>query len=99
MTITEATDKVKALTENHAGKLNATVKFSFSDGGNIFLDDTKSPTVVSNEDETAECTLIMGLDDFGKLMSGDLNPMMAFMTGKMKVEGDKGIAMKMSGMF
>ena len=98
MTLAEATDKVKALTENHAGKLKATVNFVFTEGA-IHMDDTVSPTAVSNDIKDAECTLRMELDDFDKLMSGDLNPMMAFMTGKMKVEGDKAIAMKMSGMF
>lgn len=98
MTLADATDKVQTLTENHAGKLKATVKFVFPEGS-IHLDDTVSPTAVTNEDKDAECILKMDLGDFFKLMAGDLNPMMAFMTGKMKVEGDKAIAMKMSGMF
>jgi putative sterol carrier protein len=33
------------------------------------------------------------------MMGGELNPMMAFMTGKMKIDGDKGVAMKLAGLF
>ncbi|MDW3197571.1 MAG: SCP2 sterol-binding domain-containing protein [Cytophagales bacterium] len=98
MSLADATDKVKALTENHGGKLKSKVKFSFPEGA-IHLDDTVEPTSVTNEDQDADCTIVIQLDDFDKLMSGDLNPMMAFMTGKMKVEGDKAIAMKLSSMF
>lgn len=98
MNLAEATDQVKALTDNHGGKLKSTVKFSFSEGA-IHLDDTVAPTSVTNEDKEAECIISINLDDFEKLMSGDLNPMMAFMTGKMKVDGDKAIAMKLSSMF
>ena len=98
MTLAEATGSVEKIASNHAGKLNSTVKFDLGEGI-IHLDDTVSPTTITNEDKSAECTIKIDLDNFEKLMSGDLNPMMAFMTGKMKVEGDKGIAMKMSGMF
>jgi putative sterol carrier protein len=38
-------------------------------------------------------------EDFLKLVSGDLNPMMAAMTGKLKLTGDMGFAMKLSSLF
>jgi putative sterol carrier protein len=98
MTIEEATGNVKNLAANHGGKLNARTNFQF-DEGIIHLDDTQSPTLVSNENLPADCTLKMSLKNFEKILSGDLNPMMAFMTGKMKIEGDKGIAMKLSSFF
>lgn len=98
MTISEATDKVSKMAENGSGKLRAKINFKF-DEGLIHLDDTTSPTVVSNEAKEADCTLIISLDNFEKLLSGDLNPMMAFMGGKMKIEGDKGVAMKLASLF
>ena len=36
----------------------------------------------------------MTTEDFQALSSGSLNPMMAFMTGKVKVEGDLNSVMK-----
>ena len=37
----------------------------------------------------------VSLDDFTAMMKGELNPMNAFMSGKMKVKGDMGVAMKL----
>lgn len=98
MTFEEATEKVTTIAKDHGGKLKAKTNFKF-DEGVIHLDDTQSPTLVSNEELAADCTLRMTLSSFEKILSGDMNPMMAFMTGKMKVEGDKGIAMKLSSLF
>jgi putative sterol carrier protein len=36
----------------------------------------------------------MDADDFAKMSSGDINPMMAFMSGKIKVDGDLNSVMK-----
>jgi len=37
--------------------------------------------------------------DFLSIVKGESNPMQAFMSGKLKVSGDMGLAMKMIGMF
>lgn len=86
------------MAENNGGKVNAVINFKF-DEGVIHLDDTTSPTLVSNEEKNAACTIKMTLANFEKLMTGNLNPMMAFMAGKMKIEGDKGVAMKLAALF
>jgi putative sterol carrier protein len=98
MTIEEATSKVNDMATSHGGKLKSKVNFKF-DEGIIHLDDTSSPTLVSNEEKPADCTIKISLDNFDKMLSGDMNPMMAFMTGKMKIDGDKGVAMKLAGLF
>lgn len=98
MTLDEATQKVAKLAENNGGKVKAIINFKF-DEGSIHLDDTVSPTLVSNEEKNAACTIKLTLSNFEKLMDGSLNPMMAFMAGKMKIEGDKGVAMKLSSLF
>lgn len=98
MTLEEATQKVSKMAENNGGKVNAIINFKF-DEGVIHLDDTVSPTIVSNEEKNAACTIKMSLSNFEKLMSGSLNPMMAFMAGKMKIDGDKGVAMKLASLF
>ena len=51
---------------------------------------------VSTADSDADCTIKISLDDFESLVAGDLNPTMAFMTGKIKVEGDMSVAMALS---
>ncbi len=98
MNLEEATQKVSKMAENNAGKVNAVINFKF-DEGLIHLDDTVTPTLVSNEEKNAACTIKMSLSNFEKLMTGNLNPMMAFMAGKMKIDGDKGVAMKLASLF
>ena len=98
MNLDEATQKVARMAENNGGKVNAIINFKF-DEGVIHLDDTVTPTVVSNEEKNAACTIKMSIDNFEKLMTGNLNPMMAFMAGKMKIDGDKGVAMKLASLF
>ncbi len=98
MTFDEATEKIKSMASNHQGKFGAKANFQF-DEGIIHLDDTTDPTTVATEELPADCTFRMSLDNLEKIMSGDLNPMMAFMTGKLKIDGDKGVAMKLSSLF
>jgi putative sterol carrier protein len=44
-------------------------------------------------------TLTMGAQDWLDMVSGRLNGQMAFMSGKLKIKGDMGLAMKLAGMF
>lgn len=98
MTLEEATVQIREIAKVKGGALNSIVKFKFDDGV-ILLDDKQSPTVVTNEDSNADCTIKMKLRNFEKLISGKQNAMVAFMTGKLKVDGDMNIAMKLSSLF
>lgn len=77
-----------------ASPLGNTLKFNLGDSV-IFLDGSGDTNVVSTEDKDADCTVSVSQEDMEALMSGDLNPMMAFMGGKIKVDGDMGVAMKL----
>jgi putative sterol carrier protein len=46
----------------------------------------------------AKCTLQLSDESFLKLVQGALNPTMAFMTGKLKIQGDLGQAMKLQSL-
>lgn len=47
----------------------------------------------------ADTTISTSGDTFEKIASGDQNPMTAYMTGKLKVKGDMGAAMKLQKLF
>ena len=94
MNLQEATQAVKAKVGTDSG-LGATVKFAL-DEGVIYLDGKTIPNVVSNEDKDAECTIRVTLENFTKMLAGDLDATLAFMTGRLKVEGNMGVAMKLS---
>jgi len=63
--------------------------------GNIYIDGMQSPPSVSNDDKAADCTIKMSFGDLVDLVGGKLDGMSAFMTGKLKIEGDMGVAMKL----
>ncbi|SLN29399.1 SCP2 sterol-binding domain-containing protein [Oceanibacterium hippocampi] len=77
--------------------LDATIKFDFGDDGIVFVDGASSPNKVSNEDLDADCTIRMSKDDFESMVAGDLDATTAFMMGKLKIEGNMGLAMKLQG--
>jgi len=98
MTLEETTTKVQELATKKTGAIGSKIKFQF-DEGVIYLDDTITPNTVTNADDYADCTVRVSLSNFNKLMSGDMNAMGAFMMGKIKVDGDMSIAMKLSNLF
>ncbi|MCB0036529.1 MAG: SCP2 sterol-binding domain-containing protein [Anaerolineales bacterium] len=79
--------------------VTATVQFDLGDEQHYLALENGS---ISHEEGTAEnpdATITMTADDFKALTSGDLNPMTAFMSGKIKVKGDMGIVMKLQSVF
>jgi putative sterol carrier protein len=43
----------------------------------------------------ADCTLRSSEESFERIVSGELNPTSAYMTGKLKIKGDMGAAMRL----
>ncbi|MEZ4910842.1 MAG: SCP2 sterol-binding domain-containing protein [Saprospiraceae bacterium] len=96
MTFDSIYDAVKTQAANLA-PFGAKLKFDL-DGNIIFIDGTGTENVVSNANDEAACTISTDMDSFIKLKNGDLNPMMAVMTGKVKIKGDMGLAMKLQSL-
>ena len=81
-------------------ELNHSILFDLGDDGKILLDTTGGDVKItpSPENENAETTLVLSGENLVKLINGDLNPMVAFTLGKLKVFGSKGIALKLSSL-
>jgi putative sterol carrier protein len=75
------------------------VRFDLTDGGSILLDATGGQVDLSTA-EGAEADTVMKLssDNLMKLVEGKLSPMIAFSTGRLKVQGSQGVAMKLAGL-
>ena len=76
--------------------LGGTIKFDLGEAGSLFIDGNGGGnTVTAHKDEPAACTITMTADDFKELIHGRLQPTSAFMQGRMRVDGDMFLAMKL----
>lgn len=85
-----------------AAGVDMTLVFSLSgsNGGDWTINIANGAVdVQEGKAENPSATINMDGDDYVKMMSGDLNPMMAFMSGKVKVDGDLNSVMKMQSIF
>jgi putative sterol carrier protein len=71
------------------------VKLDFGGDGVILLDGAASQ--VSEEDGDADTTIKVSWEDWQSMAAGQLDGMTAFMTGKLRIEGDMSNAMQLQG--
>lgn len=69
-------------------------KFRIEGEGSIVIDGSG----VHASDAETDVTLTADTDTFKGILSGDINPTSAFMTGKLSVDGDMGTAMKLGAL-
>ena len=74
---------------------DGSAKFSIEGEGSVIVDTNGARA----SDDEAEVTLIATADVFQDIMAGDLDPTSAFMSGKLRIEGDMGTAMRLSSLF
>ena len=68
-----------------------TAKFVIEDEGSILLDGDGARA----SDDDADVTMTADADTFKSILEGDLNPTAAFMSGRLKIDGDMGAAMRL----
>ena len=90
MSIQDVADKMRSRVESSG--FDRSVKFDTGGDGVIVIDGQS----ISTSDAAADCTIKLSLEDLEALIAGELNPTAAFMTGKVKVEGDMSVAMALS---
>ena len=98
MTLAALTEAVRARIAA-AEPLNARVKFDLGADGLIVVDATGREPRAGNADAPADTTLTMSAEVLRRLLDGTLDPTLAYMTGKLKVEGSMGVALKLTSMF
>jgi putative sterol carrier protein len=85
-----------------AKDINATVQFDLTgEGGDQYYVVVANGTVNTGKGtaENPTATIHMSADDYKAMVAGELNPVTAFMTQKIKVEGDLNTVMKFQGLF
>ena len=90
------------LQADKAAGTNMSLLFDLSgDGGGQYFVDIHDGQLNVTEGASSvapSATVKMSAEDFTAMSSGSLNPMMAFMTGKIKVDGDLNSVMKFQSM-
>src|SRR2546421_12102782 len=79
--------------------MNASYLFDIEGAGRwaVQVDDGK--VTVTDGGESADCTIETTEETFERIVAGELNPTSAYMTGKLKIKGDMGAAMKLQKLF
>ena len=85
------THAIAALSRRMPNGFDGTAKFEIKGEGSIMVDGEG----VREGDDDADVTMIASAETFQGIMEGDVNPAMAFMSGKLKIEGNMGMAMKL----
>jgi len=100
MTVREFFDTLesRADTSKTAGMTNSYL-FDIEGAGKwtVSVDDGKVSVAEGGED--ADAVITTSEATFEKIVSGEQNPTSAYMTGKLKVKGDMGAAMKLQKLF
>ena len=74
--------------------LGKKLKFKLDDDF-ILIDGTTGQNILSDRDEDADCTITMSKETYVKLQRKQIKPMIATLTGKIRVKGDIGLAQKL----
>ena len=83
---------VDALNEKLGGNgFDGIAKFEIEDEGAIVIDESGARA----SDDAADVTLIASADTFQDILAGNLDATSAFMTGRLKLDGDMGLAMRL----
>ena len=86
-------EAVRLLNEKLSGSsFGGTAKFDIVGEGCIIMDEAGARA----DDAPADVTLTADAETFEAILNGETNPPSAFMTGKLKVDGDMGLAMKLA---
>lgn len=82
---------VAALSAKMPNGFDGVAKFVIPGEGAIMIDGTG----VRAGDDPADVTMTASTDVFEAILAGEMNPTMAFMSGKLAVDGSMGLAMQL----
>ena len=79
--------------------VNNSYVFDIEGAGQWMVDVRDGNVSVSEGTGDADVTIMTTEENFEKIASGELNPTSAYMSGKLKIKGDMGAAMKLQKLF
>jgi putative sterol carrier protein len=88
----------RVVPEKTAGMNNSYV-FAIDGAGTWTVRVADGAVTVDEGDTGGECTIATSAEVFEKIVAGQQNPTAAYMSGKLKIKGDIGAAMKLQKLF
>jgi putative sterol carrier protein len=85
--------------ESKTAGMNNSYLFDIDGAGMWFVRVENGTVNVTEGEQDADAVIKASEETFEKLVSGEQNPTSAYMTGKLKVKGDMGAAMKLQKLF
>ena len=85
--------------ESKTAGMNNSYLFDVEGAGQWKVDVQDGKVNVTEGEGDADVRLTASEENFNKIVAGELNPTTAYMTGKLKVKGDMGAAMKLQKLF
>jgi putative sterol carrier protein len=82
-----------------AAGLTASYRFEIDGAGNWTVDVDDGNVSVTEDGGDADTTISTSSETFLRIANGEQNPTAAYMSGKLKVKGDMGQAMKLQKLF
>jgi putative sterol carrier protein len=61
----------------------------------ILIDGSGESNIITDRDDEADCTITMSRETYLKIQRKEIKPLVATLTGKLKVKGDIGLAQKL----
>ena len=85
--------------ESKTDGMNNSYVFDIENAGTWTVRVTDGDVKVTEGAEDADATITASNETFEKIVANELNPTTAYMTGKLKLKGDLGAAMKLQKLF
>jgi putative sterol carrier protein len=79
--------------------MNNSYVFDIDGAGTWTVKVADGSVTVDEGDTGSDCTISTSAETFEKVVKGEQNPTAAYMSGKLKIKGDMGAAMKLQKLF
>jgi putative sterol carrier protein len=79
--------------------MNNSYVFDIDGAGTWTVKVADGAVTVDEGDTGGDCTISTSAEVFEKIVAGEQNPTTAYMSGKLKIKGDMGAAMKLQKLF
>jgi putative sterol carrier protein len=101
------TDTARELFEGLEGRIDpartrgttASYRFDVQGAGSWHVDVNDGAVHVTESDASADCVIRASEENLLRIVRGELNPVTAYMTGRVKVEGDITLATRLRDLF